>query len=332
MTADLKLAFVTGGTGFVGGHLCNRLRETGFTVRALARRGSRRGALEALGCELVEGDLSDEEALRRGAQGASVVLHVAGLTKTARPDAFLEVNGEGTKNVLIAAQEAGFTGRFVLLSSLAAAGPARDEATPRTAADPLRPVSDYGRSKRLGEQYAEHARSAFPVTILRPGAIYGPGERDIYEMIKPVAKTGLSVEAGPPIRVQMTHVEDVVEALLVAAQRPEAANQTYFVNDTQAWTVAEIMDLVGEILERKVRHVRLPLAAGRGLAAVLDGVGKLRGKPVSPLTRDKMREVAGGSWIADSTPFAQECGWRAKWALPDGLRQTLRWYRAEGWL
>ena len=325
------IAFVTGGTGFVGQNLCERLRREGWEVRALVRKTSHTEFLARIGCELVRGNLESEKTIGRATTNADVIFHLAGLTKATRPTDFTRVNAAATKHVLLGAHEGGFSGRFVHLSSLAAAGPAPN-GRPRREEDPPAPVSLYGKSKLRGERFAERARDVFPVTVLRPGAIYGPREHEIFEIIKPLWKTGISVSAGPDIELQMTHVDDVVSALWVAATDPAAHNRTYFVNDPQTWPYSRVIELMGDALGRRVRQVRVPLAAGWALGAGLDLAGRIARRPLSPFGRDKMRELAAGSWIADSNLLTRECGWKAKWALPDGLRQTIRWYRENGWL
>lgn len=325
------IALVTGGTGFVGGHLCERLRREGWTVRVLARKTSRVSLLEKAGCEIVRGTLDTEKTIRRAAADADVLFHLAAITKAASTREFYRINSEGTKSVLVAAQEGGFKGRFVLLSSQSAAGPAIN-GREVTESDEPRPVSHYGRSKLLGEKLAAKARDAFPVTILRPGAIYGPREHEIYQIVRMIQRTGLTFTIGPDFDLQMTHVADVVEALLLGATHAETANKTYFVTDPQPWRYRQVLGLLGEVLERRVRRVWLPRAAGWALASAIDGASFVARRPLSPFNGDKMREMAAGSWLADSGRLTRETGWQARWLLPEGLRQTIAWYRKNGWL
>lgn len=324
-------AFITGATGFVGGHLCERLRREGWEVRALVRNRSKARDIEAVGCETVPGDLDSAVAIRQAAGDTDAIFHLAGVTKAVHPADFARVNGHGTGKVAAAAAAGGFQGRFVHLSSLAAAGPAI-EGRPRTEAMPAQPVSYYGRGKLMGERFAARARSRFPVTILRPGAIYGPREHEIHEVVRQLARTGVAFSLGPEIRLQMTHVEDIVEAAWRAATVPEAVNRTYFVTDPQVWTFSRIMSLLGEALGRRVRVIPLPLVAGWAAAAAIDTASLVARKPLSPFNRDKMRELAAGSWLADSTLLTRETGWEARWGLVEGLRDTIGWYRENGWL
>lgn len=324
---------VTGATGFVGGHLCEKLASEGHEVLALARPGSRRAVLEPLQVEVLEGNLDSINVFARVAERCDVVFHLAALTKALHRRDFRRVNVEGTERLLRGLERGGFRGRIVLLSSLAAGGPAPDPSTPRSITDRDRPVSHYGRSKRAAER-AVRKRSPEGATfaILRPGAIYGPREQDFHQIFRSLARWGVALHAGPPVRLQMTHVDEVVQALMLLAFRPEAAGKSYYATEPAIWTDREVMQFAGEALGRKVRTVVLPRFAAGIAAGLLDGLGKLARRPISPLTRDKVREMHAANWFADSAPLREELGWETRWPLPEGLRQTIQWYRAEGWL
>jgi len=325
-------AFLTGGTGFVGGHLAERLRAAGWEVRALAREGSNAEILEKAGCEIVRGGLDTERALRQGCAGADVVFHLAAITKAVSEGEFRRVNVDGTRRLLVAAREARFAGRFVLLSSLAAAGPARNN-RPLTEDRRPRPVSAYGASKLAAERHVRSLGRRFEWTVLRPGAIYGPREHEIYEAVKLIEKVGLSLEVGD-IRLQMTHVDDVVEALVrvAKAKREAVAGRAFFANDMRAWRYSGVIDEIGAALGRRVRHARIPLAGAWVFAGTLDLAGRVAGKPLSPLGRDKVREIAAGSWLADSSALSRATGWKPRTDFSDGIRKTIAWYRGNGWL
>lgn len=326
------IAFVTGGTGFVGGHLCERLRAQGWEVRALVRKSSRTETLEACGCRILRAALLSPAAYSRAIAGADVVFHLAGATKALTESEFLRINGSGTEAVMEAARRAHFTGRAVVLSSLAAAGPAHGPHQPRTEADEPRPVSAYGRSKLLGERHARRARRHFPVAILRPGAIYGPREHEIFQIVRGVARTGFALRVGPDVAVQMTHVDDIVAALQSAATTDTALNRSYFITDRQVWRFSQVMGLLGEALGCRVRQVPLPTWAGWVAALGVDAASRLARRPLAPFNGDKMRELTAGDWIADSALFTRDTGWQAVRALPEGLHETVCWYRDNGWL
>lgn len=322
------VAFVTGGSGFVGGHLCERLRREGATVRALVRPGANTAVLEACGCELVRGDVGDGGIPGRSLEGVDVVFHLAGLTKTLNKDEFVKVNAAGAENVARAVRASGFRKRFVLLSSLAAAGPAID-GRPRTEADEPAPVSYYGASKLDGESAVRKiAGAAFDVTVLRPGGIYGPREHEMLEVFRLMRRKGLAL--GPPrdFLVQLTHVDDVVDGLWRAATSPAAADRTFFLNDPRATRLSEVVDEAAKNLGRRVRRIAAPMWLIHTTAWQYEMIGRLMGRVLSPLTRDKARELAAGPWLAESGAFSAATDWKPKWSFADGLASTMDWYRA----
>ncbi len=326
-------ALVTGATGFVGSHLCDRLVAEGHEVIALARASSRTSHLEKPGVTVLRGGLDDPSAYRQIAAGLDVVFHLAGLTKALEPKEFVTVNARMTAAFVSGLAEAGFCGRLVNLSSLAAGGPAGGPNAFRRMDDGDSPVSDYGRSKLAGE-HAVKARLKPPATwtVLRPGAIYGPRERDIYEILRLINGLGVAVRVGPGVVTQMTHVDDVVSAMMLAGCATEAAGKTYYVVEATPWSFDEVIELVGRVLGRRVRVLGASEKLAGRLAAILERVGRWRGKPVSPLSRDKLAELGGRYWVADASPLEEELGWRVRWRLEEGLAATVEWYRQEGWL
>jgi nucleoside-diphosphate-sugar epimerase len=325
------IAFVTGGTGFVGGHLCERLRSAGWEVRALVRSARRAMLLESCGCSLIAGDLFDRPALEKGARGADVIFHLAGLTKTPQPQEFFKVNGEGTAQVVLAALAVEFTGRLLHISSQAAVGPAI-AGRPRNETDPPQPVSDYGRSKFLGEERARTLGASLRPTILRPGAIYGPREQDIFEQMRAIKRTGLALVPGRLFDIQLTHVDDVVEAILLAAQNEGTANREYMLTNSAVHSNQAVTNAIADGLGQKVRTIVLPSALGWAVATGNDVVSRMRGRSVSALTRDKMRELTHAPWLADSSRLSRDTGWKPRWELRTGMASTIEWYRKHGWL
>lgn len=326
------LAFVTGGTGFVGGHLCERLRREGLAVRALARASADTTILEACGCEIVRGDVGDGGFAPRALEGVDVVFHLAGVTKTLNRGDFVKVNAAGAENVARAARAVGFRKRFVLLSSLAAAGPAID-GRPRTEADEPAPVSYYGASKLDGESAVRRvAGAAFDVTVLRPGGIYGPREHEMLEVFRLMRRKGLALGPSRDFEVQLTHVDDVVEGLWRAATHAPAANHTFFLNDPNHVRLSQIVEESARVLGRRIRRIAAPMWLIHATAWQYEMVGRLMGRILSPLTCDKARELAAGPWLADSAAFATATAWKPQWAFGEGLAATMDWYRARGML
>lgn len=321
---------ITGSTGFVGSHLVDSLFLKGWDVSSVVRPSSDTAQLEECGFKLIDqSDLLDSEL--GDYSDFQTLFYLAGITKTIDESQFRKVNADLVTQTLEALWCKNFRGHVVFVSSLAAAGPTIGDHL-RQPGDSLTPVSAYGASKLRGEKAVLAWSNRLSVTILRPGAIYGPRERDIFEVLK-VLRTGISAAFGNDIYVQMTHVSDVVAGLLAVANQEHCIGKTYFLNDPKAWKYSEVMKICGRLLgKRKIHHFNLPAPLGWGLARLLDMASRLAGKPLSPLTVDKMREISGGSWIADSSELTHDTGWRAEFALREGMHQTIHWYQKEGWL
>ncbi len=180
------LVALTGGTGFVGSHLAEELLGAGFRVRALARRPDNPGWLKGLAVEIVKGDVRDAPSLEALVAGASTVVHAAGKTSARSEAEYMAANAAGTANVVRATLGRAPEAHFVLVSSVAAAGPSRD-GMPVKATAPGRPVSAYGRSKLEGENEVR-SRARLSYTILRPCAVYGPRETAIRDLFVAASK------------------------------------------------------------------------------------------------------------------------------------------------
>ena len=321
-------ALVTGATGFVGGHLVDHLLARGDAVTALVRSPLKAAPLEALGVRLVRGDLHDHAAMAEAAAGQDVVYHVAGAVAARDEAAYLSGNRDGTANILRAA-EAAASPRFVLVSSMAAGGPAR-RGVPRRTDEPGQPVTAYGRSKLASEELVRASR--LPWTILRPPTIYGPRDHDNLIKVFRIARLGVSPVFGDgSMELSAIYAPDLAQALALAGTLPTVLGQAWYVNHPEVRTSAELVRLVGATMGRKVRIIPLPEILARGILTVTGGVARLLDRPTI-LNADKANEFYQPAWTADPTPFMQATGWRAEHDLEAGLAATYRWYRDAGWL
>lgn len=320
-------ALVTGGTGFIGSHLIESLRRRGDDVTALVRSPARAAALARAGVRLVEGDLDALDALRRASEGAEVVYHVAGRV-AARDDAeFLRANRDGTANLLGAAAESGRP-RFVLVSSMAAGGPAA-RGTPLTGVEPPRPVTAYGRSKLAGEQVVR--AGALPWVILRPPMVYGPRDTEVLKLFK-LARWGVAPVFGKGDQeLSAIFGPDLAEALVAAGTSPDAIGKTYLPCHPEVFTSGALARQIGTAVGRDVLVLGVPEAIGRGLLAMIGGAAKLTGT-ASVLSSEKADEFFEEAWTGNPAAFMADTGWRPSADLTKGLAETMAWYRAEGWL
>ncbi len=334
---------VTGASGFIGNHLVRKLLDRGQHVRAFVRNPARAERLQREGAQLVQGDLADRVALRNAVSSASVVYHLAGITRAFTARQYYDVNRRGVAGVARVCAEQTTPPVLVVVSSLAAVGPAVD-GCPHEEGDIPHPISLYGRSKRAGEKTAERYASEVPITVVRPPIVFGEEDRSCFEMFKTVARSGVHPVPGYlPRYYSIIHADDLVEALILAAEhgrrlpgrsREEPSDGTgyYFAACDEHPTYYRLGSLIGAALGR--RHaLTIPFAVPvvRAVGAFGELAGRLRGQQ-SVMNWDKAREATAGSWICSNQKAKRELGFAVPCSLSDRLRQTAQWYRTAGWL
>jgi len=326
----MPTAFVTGGTGFVGAHLARALATEGWTVRLLARRPDavRAGLLEGVPVVPVPGDLSPEGVPAAALAGVDAIVHVAGLTKARSLEAYREVNARGTERLLAAASAAAPEALFVHVSSQAAAGPSRG-GVPVTERDAPRPISWYGVSKREGEQAVQRLWRG-PWHVVRPGVVYGPGDRGLLQYFRMAARGIVPVPAGRA-RVQVIGAERAALALARAAARRDLGGRTSFLCDPMPVRLEELARMIGALPERRPRFFAVPDAGVRALGALETGL-ELITRRSRPFNADKARELLAGDWLCDGQPLSRLLDLPEPVPLAAGLRAAWDWYRAAGWL
>ncbi|MDA8085572.1 MAG: NAD(P)-dependent oxidoreductase [Nitrospiraceae bacterium] len=328
-------ALVTGATGFIGSHLLPKLLENGYKVRCLTRSGAARQKLSGLPVEFCIGDLSDPASLEKAVRGVDYVFHLAGLTKTDKEHEFYDVNARGTKNLAQAvARENPGLKKFIYLSSLSAAGPVLDGMPPLTEDIPPHPVSHYGKSKLQGEEAVLEIAGRVPVTILRPTAVYGPGDKDFYLLFKMIKK-GLFLYWGEG-SYSLIYVQDLVDAIVKAAGIPgqKGSQQAgiYFLSDGNIYTITEIAGSIAGAMPWAKREKPFRVPVPRFLlpmAAVFCGIG---GRDSGIINRDKIREMGFKDWCCDADRARREIGFEPKITLKEGVKWTADWYRIHQWL
>lgn len=320
-------ALVTGATGFVGSHLVEALRRGGVEVTALARSPERAAVLGAQGVRVINGDLHATASLDRAVSGQDVVYHVAGVVAGRSEAEFLRANRDGTKNVLTAAECQGRP-RFVLVSSLAAGGPAMRGA-PLRGSEPPRPVTAYGRSKLAAEEVVK--ASTLPWSIVRPAIVYGPRDREVLKMFR-LARLGVAPVFGDGAQeLSAVHAEDLAAALMAAGESATTLGRTYNACHPEVFTSAELGHAIGAAMGRSVTSVRIPALVARLLLTLTETSARLTGQ-TTILTTDKAHEFFQPAWTGDPTPLIRDSGWGARYDLRTGLANTYQWYRKAGWL
>jgi nucleoside-diphosphate-sugar epimerase len=325
-------AFLTGGTGFVGGHVARALCENGWAVRALARKTEALsgGDWRDLPLEPVAGDLSDSSAsvLREQLRGCEAIVHVAGLVKARSLEDYREVNVRGTERLLEAAAVSAPGALFLLISSQAAAGPAR-EGAPVKETDPPRPVSWYGRSK-LEAESAVGSRWRGAWIVLRPAVVYGPGDRGLLRFFRAASRGWVPVPAAQS-RIQIIEASRAARAVALCLNRPELARRTAFLCDPEPVRIRALTEVIAKLPEKPARLVAVPdwFVRIAGLATTLSEA--VTGMSLS-FNSDKAKEILAGDWLCEPELMQRHLSLPAPSPLEYGLKKTWEWYRARGWI
>ena len=312
---------VTGGSGFIGSHLLERLSTLGQPVRALVRRNT---ALPA-GVEPAFGDLITGEGVGAAVAGATTIIHAAGVIKALAAGDYYAGNVRATE--LLARASAG-AARFVHVSSLAAIGPSRDGIPVLEDAEP-HPLTHYGKSKLEAERVL---RKLLPdAVIVRPAVVYGPRDTGVFPILQSLSK-GLRLEIGGGERwFSAIYVADLVEALLAAAQVPGAAGRDYFAAHPKPASWADFGATAARIMSRRPHVLRVPPAMAYAVGWCAEMWSQAARSP-SIISREKITEARATHWTCDTGRAARELGFSAGTPLETGLASTLAWYKEAGWL
>jgi len=318
--------FLTGGTGFIGGHLIELLLARGASISALVRNPEKAAALQGKGVRFLQGDLFSLPPLPAG---TDVVFHIAGITRSLKTADYYTVNSEGTASLFHWLQAAAGRPKVICLSSLAAAGPSID-GTPVKESDPPHPVTHYGRSKLLGEEEALRFRNEFPLVIVRATAIFGPRDLDFLSYFK-VIKRGILATVRERRMVSICYAKDLAEALCLCAEKELPSGEIFNVADPVPVSWEEFGLAAARALGKKTVRVRVPLGAVAAAAALSELRDRLARKP-GIFNRDKYRDLKQTGWLADVGKAARLLSFRTRYPLFQALRETMDWYKAHKWL
>ena len=320
---------VTGATGFAGSHLARALALRGYQVRAFQRAAPRKP--DAPGIEVAMGDLRDPAAVARCVDGIDVVYHIAAIYRQAGVprDVYRAVNATSVGRLVEAAAAAGVR-RVVHCSTVGVHGdiehpPANEDA-------PLKPGDVYQETKLEGERLARDAgaRHGIEVTIVRPSGIYGPGDRRLLKLFRGVARGRWITLGSGKIYYHLTYIDDLVEGFRLCGEHPSAANQTYILAGGEVTTLNDLVAMVADVAGVPAPTVHLPVwpfwIAGALCEAVCPPLGL---EP--PLYRRRV-DFFTKSRAFDISRAQRDVGFAPQVGLHDGIKRTIEWYRAHGWL
>lgn len=322
---------VTGGHGFIGSFLVERLLKENFSVRCLVRKTSNLQWIQNLPVELVYGDITQKETLPAAVKDVDIIYHVAGAIKGATREKFFSVNCDGTLWLAEAAQShAPHLKRFIFVSSVAAAGPVEGTQRPTENSD-CHPVSDYGKSKLEAEHRLKKQFPTLPLTIIRPPIVYGPRDSNFLLFFK-FAKRGFFLVPPPYERYfSIVYVKDLVDGIYMASQTQAAEGQTYFIANPEFYSFESLAAHLSRPFSKTPHFIYVPELLIRLLALAGDAYVALTKKEIM-LTSKKFPELKASSWICSVEKANRELHFKTQVPLSLGVRETVDWFKEHRYL
>ncbi len=326
-----KTVLVTGASGFTGSHLCRKLVEHGNRVRALVRRSSDLKALSGLDVEIVFGDLANGGPPPNALQGIEIVYHVAAVYRKegVSEQHFYDVNAEGTERLLNAALQADVT-RFVHCSTVGVLGNIKNP--PATETTPYAPSDVYQRSKLEGERraLAFFEKYNFPGAVVRPAAIYGPGDMRFLKLFRSIDKGLFWMLGSGEVFYHLVYVEDLVDGIILAGEREEAVGEIFILAGDNYVPVKQLVQIIAEVLGRPVPTRHLPVGPVMLAATVCQKVCRPLG--IEPPIYPRRLDFFIKNRAFDISKARQILGYEPKVDLRTGLSKTADWYRRNNYL
>lgn len=326
----MKVA-LTGASGYTGGHILARLLARGDTVKALVRPGSVTPALSASGAEIVPGILGDPEVAGRLVEGCEAVMHVAAVYRTAgHPDSYYrQINVEGSRRLLEASVKASVK-RFVHTSTVGVHGDVKNPPADEEA--PIAPSDIYQETKAEADAMAREFGRArrLEVAIVRPGAIYGPGETRLLKVFRSIARGRYAVVGSGAPHYHLAYIDDLVDGFLLALDRKEAAGETFIIAGSESLSQNDLAREIARATGGSVWPFHLPAWPIQRLGDVVEAICVPLGVE-PPIHRRRV-----DFWTKNRSFSIEKArrllGYQPKVDALEGITRTAHWYRDNGWL
>ncbi|MCX7953843.1 MAG: NAD(P)-dependent oxidoreductase [Bacteroidales bacterium] len=330
----MKSVLITGASGFVGSFLVEEAIKRNIKVFAAIRKSSSTEYLKNEKINIVYIDLSSKNAIKeilndiiKNKENIDFIIHNAGITKAKRKNDFFEVNYNGTKNLVDAIVETGLKiEKFIYVSSLAVMGPCKDNRIePMNITDePNYKRTAYGHSKYMAEQYIQSFKE-LPWIILRPTGIYGPREKDYYELYKTLNNYIAPFVGKSEKYLTFIYVKDFAK-LTFDVLNSNIIHKTYFVSDGNVYKYSDFVRLLKNILQKKAINIYIPLSIFKLIVIINEFIHKPTGKlPV--LNRDKYEILKANNWICNIDELKTDFNFKATYDLEKGLKECIAWYK-----
>lgn len=324
---------ITGASGFVGFHLIERALEKELEVFAAVRPSSKTSHLQFLPVKLIEADLSNPLKIKAQLEHYQFdyIIHNAGLTKARTQEEYNYVNAVLTRNLAEAATLAQIPlKKFAFISSLAALGPVNDTAEPINCNTEPHPVTAYGRSKLLAESYLSEF-GQLPLVVFRPTAVYGPRERDIFIIIRAIAK-GVEPYIGKKgQKLSFIYVKDLADAVIRSLYFQQKAHTSYNLSDGRVYSRYALADIIKGYLGKRTFKFHIPAELVAAIASLLEVTYRFSRKTPA-LNKEKLNELNAANWSCSIREIEKDMGFIPQYDLEKGLAETVEWYRENQWI
>ncbi|WP_421940219.1 NAD-dependent epimerase/dehydratase family protein [Pedobacter sp.] len=327
-----KRVLITGATGFVGYHLIKTALDHGLEVFANVRSSSAVEHLKPFDIKFVDLDFNSIYLLKRDIEEKKYhyIVHAAGTTKAPTLQQYNEINATYTRNLAVASSlSVHKIEKFVFVSSLAALGPLTNENGVLTDQSAANPVTNYGISKSLAETYLSEI-AELPLIVVRPTAVYGPREKDIFILLKTI-RSGLELYIGNEAQqLSFVYVSDLAE-LIIKSLNSNITNKSYNVSDGQIYDRFALALYARKALNKKTFSFNVPVPLIKGLAWCMDSAYGLF-KKTPALNLDKVKELTARNWACSIDNLCKDFDYQPRYNLEKGMLETIKWYKDNNWL
>lgn len=325
-----KRIMLTGATGFTGGALAKKLVAQGHTVVALVRPTGNTRSLDALGANLVEGDITNADAVSKAAEGCDIIYNIAAVYRTAgHPDSYYEaVNTEGVQHIIDAAIKHK-VGRTVHCSTIGVHGDI--EEIPSNEESPFNPGDIYQRTKLAGEElFADAMAKGLSGSIFRPGAIYGPGDLRLLKMFKQIKRGFFPLFGGGKNLYHLSYIDDLTDGIILCGEHPNAVGERFILCSDEYDTMKALAADIADELGVKAPRFAPPICPLMFAAKVCEAICKPLG--LNPILHTRRVDFFVKSRAFDNAKAKRLLGYQPKIGTKEGVRRTIAWYQANGYL
>jgi nucleoside-diphosphate-sugar epimerase len=325
------ISVVTGASGFVGSHLVDRLIKEGHHVKCILRKSSSRKWLDSKPVEIIDTGLFDRDKLKTILKDADYLFHVAGVVKAKHYQDYLNGNVETTRALLETVAEVNpRIKKVVIVSSLTACGPSINGIT-STEETIEHPLTRYGKSKLEQEKLAKSFMDRLPITLIRPPAVFGPRDTEIFLVFK-TFKAGLMTLIGfDKKELSLVYVEDLVNGIYLAAVSNKSDGQTYFIAAEEINNWIEVSGYLSKALGKKAINLHLPHFIVYSVAAIAQFFALFSSKAAT-FNIEKARDFVQNAWTCDVSKAKKELGYSQSISIEEAMIRTADWYKKEKWL